>query len=166
MADFINKYFAEIGGKLAEPLIEENHHILKEVDNLVWPEEEESNKLTADITQEEPLPFIKSINTSKSSAIDGVTSMIYKDVFLSMPTKIFKIFNASLKTLKFPKKLKNGTVIPLPKVTAVKEPTDLRPISLLPLPGKLLERIMCARLNQFLDIRNPYYHRLKPCTTI
>ena len=101
MPDFINKYFAEIGGKLADPLIEGNHHILKEVDNLVWPEEEESNKLTAGITQEEPLPFLKSINTSKSSAIDGVRSMIYKDVFLSMPTKILKIFNVSLRTLKF-----------------------------------------------------------------
>ena len=43
------------------------------------------------------------------------------------------------------------TVIPLQKITTVNEPNELRPTSLLPLPGKLLERIMCTRLNRGLN---------------
>ena len=51
-------------------------------------------------------------------------------------------------------KWKSGIVIPLPKIPNVKEAADLRPISLLPLPGKVLERLVCRRLHDFLNINN------------
>ena len=42
-------------------------------------------------------------------------------------------------------------MIPLPKKANVVEAGDLRPISLLPLPGKISERIICKRLSLFLE---------------
>ena len=60
----------------------------------------------------------------------------------------------SIKEGQFPKEWKKGTVIPLPKITNAKEVGDLRPISLLPLPSKLLERIICKRLMRVLEINN------------
>ena len=70
------------------------------------------------------------------------------------PNKICKIYNASLEKGVFPMKWKSGIVIPLPKIPNVKEAADLRPISLLPLPGKVLERLVCRRLHDFLNINN------------
>ena len=54
----------------------------------------------------------------------------------------------------FPESWKKGTVVPLPKKDNVTQVTDLRPISLLPLPGKHLERLLCDRLVRFLEMNN------------
>ena len=48
------------------------------------------------------------------------------------------IFN----TFEFPQSWKHATVVPLPKVTNIIGPEDLRPISLLPLPGKIVEHLI------------------------
>ena len=62
-----------------------------------------------------------------------------------------KVFNSSLQKCQFPASWKKSNIVPLPKVPNVKVANDLRPISLLPLPGKVLEKIMCKRLNAFLE---------------
>ena len=46
---------------------------------------------------------------------------------------------------------KLGTIIPLPKKANSEDVTDLCPISLLPVPGKILERLVCTRLNNYLE---------------
>lgn len=60
------------------------------------------------------------------------------------------LFNLSLSTGIVPTKWKSATVIPIPKVKNSKHITDLRPISLLPLPGKVLEHIIHDWLMSFL----------------
>ena len=60
----------------------------------------------------------------------------------------FLNFNSSLQKCQFPGSWKKSNIVPLPKVPNVKVANDLRPISLLP------EKIMCKRLNAFLE-NNP-----------
>ena len=72
---------------------------------------------------------------------------------------ITKIYNASLRNAIFPKAWKFGTVVPIPKQDNITEVTNLRPISLLPMPGKLLEKMVCNHLKQYLETN----HILSEC---
>ena len=64
------------------------------------------------------------------------------------------LFNKIIESGIFPDKWKIATVTPIPKVTSASEPTDLRPISLLPVPGKLLEKYITAKISTFLENNN------------
>ena len=44
-----------------------------------------------------------------------------------------------------------SNVVPIPKQKSLVDVSNLRPISLLPLPGRLLEKIVCARLTTYLE---------------
>ena len=67
-----------------------------------------------------------------------------------MPEKLCIIYNASLIQQHFPQSWKVATVSPVHKKGSAKQVTNLRPISLLPLPGKILEKLMATRLRCFM----------------
>ena len=62
--------------------------------------------------------------------------------------KLVKLFNDCIETAAFPTILKIARVIPLHKGGERCEPTNYRPISLLPLFGKLFEKVL---QKQFID---------------
>ena len=51
----------------------------------------------------------------------------------------------------FPKDWKHGTVIPIPKVPNPQQVGDLRPVTLLPLPGKIMGRLIHNKLYPYLE---------------
>ena len=69
-------------------------------------------------------------------------------------TNIIDMINKSLKTGIFPEDWKHGTVIPIPKVANPQTVNDLRPITLLPLPGKIMERLTHYKLYPYLEENN------------
>ena len=71
-------------------------------------------------TEEEVLKVCKDINITKSSVIDNIKSCAF-------------ISNI------------NCTIVPFPKVSQPKIAFDLRPVALTPLPGKLMEKLVCSR---------------------
>ena len=77
-----------------------------------------------------------------------------KHAFLANIRKITKLFNASLRHSSFPQKWKLSTIIPLPKVPLPKTASDLRPVALTPVPGKLLEKLICKRLQSWIGVNN------------
>ena len=91
------------------------------------------------------------IDITKSSAIPGLSSKILKDAFLCLIPQITFIFNLSFSTQIFPDAWKLTNVIPLPKEGDLTKCTNYRPISLLPLPGKLIEKIVHERISNFLE---------------
>ena len=61
------------------------------------------------------------------------------------------MFNLSFSKGVFPDAWKQATIIPLFKGGVEREVSNYRPVSLLPLPGKLLEKIAHAQLSGFLE---------------
>ena len=61
------------------------------------------------------------------------------------------MFDCSIITGLFPKAWKQGTVIPIPKVVNHQVPSELRPITLFPLPGKMLQRLVHKELSPYLE---------------
>ena len=61
------------------------------------------------------------------------------------------MYNLSLLHAHFPQAWKTTIVVPLPKTANPIAASDLRPISLIPLPGKILEHLISNRLKTFLS---------------
>ena len=83
-----------------------------------------------------------------------LSSKVLKDAFLVLTLQLVYLFNLSLQTGIFPPKWKIATVVPLFKGGTRVEVSNYRPISLLPLPGKLLEEIVHGRISLFLENNN------------
>ena len=63
------------------------------------------------------------------------------------------VFNLRIEKNVFPSELKKAKVVPLPKSTDKKIPTNYRPISLLSVLSKLLEKHVHIYLNDYLENR-------------
>ena len=61
------------------------------------------------------------------------------------------MFNLSLETTIFPADWKRALVVPIPKTGDLTSVQNYRPISLLPLPGKILEKLVHSQLSCFLE---------------
>ena len=140
--DFVNNYFSNIGSKLAETMNEpwsyngtRSDHKLPDIST----------------TAEEVGKLIRDIDISKSSAVLNLSSRIMKDAFEAVPVLLTKIFNLSLSKGIVPETWKSGTIIPLKKEGNSPDVNNFRPISLLPIQCKLLEKIVHTRILDHLE---------------
>ena len=95
--------------------------------------------------------IVKDINISKSSGLTNVSSFILKESFLSIIPELTHLFNLSLETATFPAKWKKALIVPIPKTGDPTLVQNYRPISLLPLPGKILEKLVHSQLSGYLE---------------
>ena len=146
MSEEINDFFANMGAKLASeiPQVDDTPAMLQDpelVQELII-----DRFVDADITR-----AAKSISVHKSSGITLIASRIWIILYKEFTTVFTKLYNKILATGCYPNKWKIATVIPIPKVTNATSPNDLRPISLLPLPGKILEHLIQEPLMSHLE---------------
>ena len=95
--------------------------------------------------------FLKKINVDKSSSVPDIKSKVLVHAFKHQRERTVKMYNGSLTQCTFPSKWKRATIVPLPKITKPRTVSDMRPISLLPLPGKIMEMIISHRLKSYLE---------------
>ena len=89
---------------------------------------------------------VNDIDIHKSSSVEHLNSKILKDAFIVLILQLTHLFNCSLGTNLFPDEWKLGKIIPIPKTKERHYVTNWRPISLLALPGKLLEKLVHKQL--------------------
>ena len=82
---------------------------------------------------------IGKLKVGKSSPLGEIPKAILKEFRYELSIPLEHIFNISLRTGVFPDRWKGATIIPLPKVKVVTELGELRPVSLTPDLGKILE---------------------------
>ena len=70
---------------------------------------------------------------------------------LYIPNVILHIYNRVRITGVFPDSWKIATVVPIPKCNNPIEPSELRPVSLLPIVGKIMEKLVHSQLSQFFE---------------
>ena len=95
-------------------------------------------------TEEEVLQLLQTIDISKSSGPDRISSRMLKATVVSIAAPVTKLFNLSISSGTFPTKWKLSSVVPIPKSSDKGSPKNYRPISLLPILSKLLTWI-CAQ---------------------
>ena len=79
---------------------------------------------------------------------------MWKDAFLVLIDQLVHIFNCSLSLTTFPSAWKSAKIVPLFKGGAREDVSNYRPVSLLPIPGKLLEKVVHKRISTFFYQNN------------
>ena len=147
-AEHINNFFATIGQTLAsritQPVAQSYKATLLQGQNIPALN-------FSPITLQQLESVVNKTQIYKSSGITNISTRIWKDVFTAMPEKLLHILNMSLTTAIFPTAWKEALVVPIPKINNPSNVNDLKPISLLPLPGKILESLIHQQLSAHLE---------------
>ena len=106
-------------------------------------------------SDEQILGLLSSLKTRKATGADGITAQMLKATGTSIVKSITKLFNLSLKTGIFPTDWKFARVVPIPKTGNPESPSNYRPISILPIISKLLEKHVHNLLYQHLSNNCP-----------
>ena len=144
-AQFINDFFVNIGPNLASKC-----DLPWRFDGKVCERDLENIETNLD----EILKLCKEINVNKSSCVENLSSEILRDAFLAIPEKMVPLFNLSFVSSEIPSDWKIAKVTPLPKAGNSNNVSNLRPVSLLPLPSKLIEKIVHNRVYSHCEINN------------
>ena len=109
----------------------------------------------------EVLKIIKGLKNSKSTGIDHIDTAVIKLAARDILPAVTHIVNLSLSQSTFPSIWKHAKVIPLLKKDDPLVPKNYRPVALLPILSKILEKAVFLQLVEYLDNHNllsPNHH--------
>ena len=101
----------------------------------------------------------KSIDIYKSSGLADLGSELIRDAFLSLNVELTHLLNESLSQGIFPLKWAIGNITPIPKEGSPLDPGNWRPITILPLPSKIMERAVHYQLVNYFEENNYFHNR-------
>ena len=141
-ASYINDFFTDIGPNLASKFNEKWKYFGIENENSI-------NDI--EIIEGYVYDFVKDINICKSSGFKEISSQCLRDALLALIPQLCYIFNQSIKTCKFPDKWKVATIVPIFKGGNKEDVSNYRPVSLLPVTGKIFEKLIHYQIVNYLD---------------
>ena len=97
------------------------------------------------------LELLQSIDDRKSAGSDGLPGCILKNYAKDLTPSVTQLINASFTSSELPTPLKLATVSPIFKNGDPSLATQYRPILLLPLVSKLLEKVVARQLRSYLE---------------
>ena len=144
--EYLNEFFAGIGKRLHSQfntdLRNRNYNAVYNIDS------------SDDVIQFELgniIKIVKDIDINKGSGIYFILTFILKDVFEEIPQQLTYLFNQSLALGIFPE---TWAIATIPKTGNLLLTTNWRPISIIPLIGKLLEKLCNSALCKHLELHN------------
>ena len=102
-------------------------------------------------TEENVLKLLNSINPCKAAGLDKISGKFLKEGASMLVVPITQICNLSISSSVFPDKCKHAKLKPLFKKGSTTEPKNYRPISLLPLISKIIEKTIHHQVQIFLE---------------
>ena len=96
---------------------------------------------------------LTSLNTKKAVGLDEISSFFLRDGADCIITPVAHIINLSITTETFPSAFKQAKVIPLFKKGSTMDPGNYRPVSILNVLSKILERAVHSQLSDYLEKR-------------
>ena len=152
IANEFNDFFVNIASKLKEPVTNTNHDKLKEFCGA---------KLSGDtkfvippIKKETVSKFLSNIDINKATGTDLIGPRLLKLAAPCIVDEVTFICNHSIANSIFPSKWKEAKVTPLHKNGPQEEVNNYRPISILPVLSKVLEKHVHESLMDFLHGNN------------
>ena len=103
---------------------------------------------------DEVLAVIRSLKNSKSTGLDTINVQILKLIAESILPSLTHIVNLSLASSTFPSAWKKAKVIPLLKKSDPLVPQNYRPVALLPVFSKILEKIVFKQISEYIESNN------------
>ncbi|CAB4017509.1 Hypothetical predicted protein, partial [Paramuricea clavata] len=124
-------------------------------------------ELTVDVAEVEN--YLRNLDITKASGPDKIPARLLKECGRQIAPSICELFNVSLRVGRLPVEWKSANVTPVHKKHLKELAENYRPISLLPIIVKLLERCVCRRLYEHvisaISLGQHGFLRNRSCTT-
>ena len=121
-------------------------------------------------TEDSVFDLLAALDTSKSTGHDEISAKMLKYTAESITPSLTALFNLSISTGVFPSEWKIGRIIPIPKGKNQTLPFGFRPISILPIVSKILERHVKSVIEKHLQENAPISPRqwgfMASCSTV
>ena len=143
VVNFLNHHFCTIGNSLNQNSQNPNYFTYNSTSQL-------NSFVLLDITEDEITKSIHNLKLNSSPGYDDITPKLLKITVPYISKVLLHIFNSSFKTGTFPSRMKTAKVVPIFKKGNRSDVNNYRPISLLPILSKCLEKIMHNRLTSYL----------------
>ena len=151
IANKMNEYFSSVGETLAEKFKTTSNYrkyVKKRILNSFF---------LSPVVVNETLKEIAKLEDSKAGGDDNMKPGLVKENRDVLADKITHIINLSFKNGVVPDKLKLEKVIPIFKKNNRTDPSNYRPISLISVINKLMEKLMFKQINKFIEKHNIMY---------
>ena len=102
--------------------------------------------------------IIAKLKNTKTCGTDNIDAYVIKLAAVELTPVITHIVNLSLRDGCFPTQWKVAKVVPLLKKDDETQPKNYRPVSLLPITSKILERAVYQQLVKYLESNNLLHH--------
>ena len=99
--------------------------------------------------------LLKGLDVLKANGPDGISAHMLRATSESIAPSLRSLFNLSITKSHFPKLWKSARVVPIPKSTSKHSPSGYRPISLLSILSKLLEKHFHLLITDHLSEHHP-----------
>ena len=109
---------------------------------------------TFSVCGEEVLAVLLSLDVNKASGPDGISNRMLKETARSISSSLTDIFNFSLRVGVYPSQWKEANITPVHKSGPRKKIENYRPISLLCVISKVMERLVYNKLYLYLVSNN------------
>ena len=150
IAETLNDHFVNVGNKLANELPLSDIHFSKFMDNCV-------NDIDFSFQIIDPyqtLQIIDSFSLPKATGYDRISLRAIKENKLVLIPVLTHLINLVIQQSNFPNCLKIARVTPLFKKGNRSDPSNYRPISILPALSKILEKCLSLQIRDFLETNN------------
>jgi hypothetical protein len=149
IANAFNNYFSNIGLNLAKNI---KNNVQNFKNYLKQPIEK--SMFLFPTSEKEIFNIVMDMKSKSSCDIYDISMSLLKKLIQTVIKPLSHIFNLSLSNGIFPNELKVAKVIPLFKKGEKSDPTNYRPISLLPQISKILEKLFYKRLISHIEKNN------------
>ena len=156
-AENFNEFFANVGQITYEKTQDElarNDASMQEINQYMLNNDESINFKPSPVDCDTVILTIKNLKETNACGSDGISLRFIRDALYMIAFYITVIVNTSIVTNAYPNLWKNPYVIPAYKSGDVDKVTNYRPISLLPIVSKILEKIVANQLTEYLETNN------------
>lgn len=148
--DQINEYFASVGNKTRESVISEFQESGRTPLNIRLPRVNAGALNLTPITLDELKRIIFSLPNKNSCVTGDIPLKIIKLSFGIIGRTLLQILNCSIVTETVPTSWKRAEVIPLHKKNSPTDPVNFRPITIVPVICKIIEKVVHSQLTTYL----------------
>jgi len=137
-----------------------SHKIKKEsnkLKNFIWYEPDHFPLRTVNVFRVQPITELfvaqqlKRLKKKKATGLDGIPPKFLKEISPIIAKPVCFIINLSLESCQIPNEWKLAKIVPIHKSGNISEANNFRPISILPVLSKVLERAMHHQLSNYLE---------------
>ena len=152
IANTFNDFFVEIGPKLANLAPQSNTDF-----RTYLSDPNPKSLFLSPVSQREIYNIVMRFGNNKAPGLDECSPKIVKIVIESISEPLCHICNLSLTTGIFPEKMKIARISPIFKNDDKEQVSNYRPISILSVFSKILEKVIYKRTYNFLESGNCFF---------